>query len=120
MWRTKKKREINMSEERKVEATKIIESVEQLIDSVCERKIGWTEERQLLDKMSEMRDKALSTVYDFNQDETERHLEAKEYIGIAQGIEFALSVMGAGMKVYVEDLIRARDDINKVIELLQK
>lgn len=116
MWRTKQKREINMSENRTLEATKILTSIEQLIDSVCERKISWTEERQLLDKLSEMRDDAVNVVYDFHRNEDSRHLEARELIGIAQGVEFALSVMGVSSKVYLEDIMSVRDEINKVIE----
>ena len=105
-----------MSKNRTLEATKILTSVEQLIDSVCERKIGWTEERQLLDKLSEMRDDAVNVVYDFNRGEESRHLEARELIGIAQGIEFALSTLNLSRKTYLEDIMSVREEIGKVIE----
>tara|TARA_R110000824_G_scaffold153709_1_gene325422 strand:- start:7081 stop:7635 length:555 start_codon:yes stop_codon:yes gene_type:complete len=120
MWRTKQKREIKMSENRTYEATKILKSFEQLIDTVCERKISWTDERQLLDKLSEVRDYAVNTVYDFNRSEEARHNDSYEHIGIAQGIEFALSTMGVSSKAYREDIMSVRDEIGNVIEDMNK
>ena len=102
-----------MSEERTLEATKVLESVEQLIDSVCERKIGWTEERQLLDKLSEMRDKSMNEMFNFEKTLYEQIASANELIGIAQGIEYALCVLGLSRPSYEEEIKTAKEDIDE-------
>jgi hypothetical protein len=98
------------------ERADIRQRFERMLDAVDERTVSWDSERKLLEKMSDMRDNSVNEIYNFDKTLEQQIAGAYELLGIAQGIEYALCILGLSRRAYEKDIKIAKEEIDKRAE----
>ena len=95
------------------ERADIRQRFERMLDAVDERTVSWDSERKLLEKLSDMREHSVNEMYNFDKTLDKQIAGAYELLGIAQGIEYALCILGLSRRAYEEDIKIAKKEIDE-------
>lgn len=108
-----------MSEYEKKEVSKLREAFNELITSVDAREMSWNNERSLRNRVVECCEDSLNELYKFDRAELDNVKQAYELLGIAKGIEIALSIAGINTESIGEEITHVKRGHNKRVEQLK-
>tara|TARA_R110000824_G_scaffold206523_2_gene391635 strand:+ start:267 stop:626 length:360 start_codon:yes stop_codon:yes gene_type:complete len=108
-----------MREHETEKVRKLKEAFDELITSVDARKLDWNTERAFHNRIVECCDQSTSELYDVERPDIINVQQAYKTLGVAIGIEYALSAMGINTEHIGAEILHARIGHDERVEQIR-